>query len=296
MGRGRQRDGKPDEATLPPGRLQKLLGQAGVASRRGAEAMIAAGRVTVDGEVVTRQGVTVDPARAVVKVDGKRVLFRDEPVYLLLHKPRGTVCTAHDPQGRQRVFDLIRQRLPRVWSVGRLDFQTSGVLLITNDGPLTTALAHPSQRIERAYEVKLRDELSARGLLALSDGVELEDGVRAEPIRPQLLEGVRRAWWYGIVLHEGRNREVRRIFEKVGAQLQKLHRASFAGLTLAGVRPGRYRWLVPEEVEGLYKLAGLENPPSLKPKSSRDTRGRKPGRGGSGAGNQSRRPAGRGAR
>ena len=298
MARGGRRKKAEPESSLPRARLHKLLSQAGVASRRAAEEMIAAGRVTVDGVVVTEQGRTVDPARAEVKVDGRPVTLCSEPVYLLLHKPRGTVCTAHDPQGRDRVLDLVRERLPRVWTVGRLDFQTSGVLLITNDGLLTEALAHPRSRVARAYEVKLRDDLPAEALLALEEGVTLEDGFRAEPLRPQLLEGVRRAWWYAVVLHEGHNREVRRIFAAVGAQLQKLHRVSFAGLTLAGLRPARYRRLRQQEVDELYRLVGLENPPTLpvKRRSFRGKRGSRRGPGGSGAGSRSRPRAGRAGR
>jgi pseudouridine synthase len=238
-------------------RLQKVLAGAGVASRRAAEQLIAAGRVTVDGVVVTELGVKVDPARAAVAVDGRPVELQEERVYVLVHKPRGTIATAADPEGRERVADLVRERLPRVWPVGRLDLQTSGAILLTNDGELTAALTHPSRHVERVYHAKLRAELSEAAREKLEAGVVLEDGQLAEATPATLLGGDAHAWWYRIVLHEGRYHEVRRMLAAVGAQVQKLHRMEFAGLTVDDLRPAHYRFLVAEELPALYERAGL---------------------------------------
>lgn len=294
---GNKTKSPPPSGDGKPVRLNKLLAQAGVASRRGADRMIAEGRVRVGGRVVSEPGTSVVPGEAPVEVDRKPVELVDERVYLVLHKPRGTICTASDPEGRERVFDLLPKRLPRLWAVGRLDYQTSGVLLLTNDGTLSEALAHPRHQVARVYQVKLRDELDPHQVMALTDGVVLDDG-RAEPVRPTLLSGERRAWWYQLVLHEGRNREVRRLLEAVGVQLQKLRRVAFAGVTVEGVRPGKWRRLEPDEVRALYELAGLPSPPNPRLKTS-TSRGKPAGtsrRGDSGAGSRSRRRAGRGGR
>jgi len=257
-------------------RLHKMLAAAGVCSRRHAEELIAAGRVSVNGVVVTEQGQLVAPDRVDVAVDGKPILLPEGHVYILMHKPRATICSAADPEGRQRVFDLIRERLPRLHTVGRLDFQTTGALLITNDGRLTAALSHPSRRIERVYDIKLRRELSAQALVALWEGVTLDTGEKAERVWPQLMKDAGHAFWYRLTLHEGRNREVRRMFEAVSAEVQKLHRAAFAGLLAATVPPGRYRFLERDEVRALFALAGLTDTPhimAVRPLKRRFTRG-----------------------
>lgn len=248
---------RPKRGRSPAVRLQKVLAQAGVASRRAAEQLILDGRVTVDGVPVTELGAKVDPERAQVAVDGRTVVIREERVYILVHKPRGTITTASDPEGRERVLDLIRERVPRVWTVGRLDVQTSGALLLTNDGDLTAALTHPSRRVERVYHVKLRAELPEPARQKLAAGVPLEDGPPAEPVEPTLLGGEAHAWWYRVTLHEGRYHEVRRMFAAVGAQVQKLHRMEFAGLTVDDVRPAHYRFLFPDEVKALHERVGL---------------------------------------
>lgn len=264
-------------------RLQKVLAQAGVASRRAAEQLIRDGRVTLDGAVVAELGVKVDPARAKVCVDGRPVEVEEARVYVLVHKPRGTIATASDPEGRERVLDLVRERLPRVWTVGRLDVQTSGALLLTNDGALTAALTHPSRRVERVYHAKLRADLSEAARRKLAAGVTLDDGEKAEAVEPVLLGGEGHAWWYRLVLHEGRYHEVRRMLAAVDAQVQKLHRMEFAGLTVDDVRPAHYRFLGPDEVRTLYERAGLRwNPatplwkPPPPPRSAPKKGGRPP--------------------
>lgn len=259
-------------------RLQKVIAAAGVASRRAAERLIEQGRVKVDGKVVTQLGTTVNAGRSVIEVDGKELTATSDFYYVLVHKPRGTICTSHDPEGRERVLDILPKPLPRVWTVGRLDYQTSGVILVTNDGDLTAALTHPSRQVARTYQVKLRSELSGEALAALIDGVKLADGATAQPIHPQLLDGKRNAWWYQLVLHEGRNREVRQLMEAVGAEIQKLHRASFGPLSVEGVRPGRFRSLEPEEVANLYAVAGLERRAAPQPARFPPRRSGRPGR------------------
>jgi len=258
-GRGRRQPEapRPRRGRSQPVRLQKVLAAAGVASRRAAEQLIAAGRVTVDGVVVTELGVKIDPLRAAVGVDGRPVELQEERVYVLVHKPRGTIATVADPEGRERVADLVRERLPRVWPVGRLDLQTSGAILLTNDGELTAALTHPSRRVERVYHVKLRAELSEAAREKLAHGVVLDDGELAEATPATLLGGEEHAWWYRIVLHEGRYHEVRRMLAAVDAQVQKLHRMEFAGLTVDDLRPAHYRFLTPDELPALYERAGL---------------------------------------
>lgn len=256
-GTGSRRGPAPAAPVAGLVRLQKLLAHAGVASRRAAETLIAEGHVTVDGVVVTELGVKVDAERARVVVDGRPISADAAYVYVLLNKPRGAIATARDPEGRERVIDLVRERLPRVWTVGRLDVQTSGAILITNDGELTAALTHPKNQVERVYHVKVRDELEEKALGALAAGVVLEDGERTEPIKPAFLGGDDRAWWYRFTLHEGRYREVRRMMAAVGAQVQKLHRMQFAGLTVDDIRPAHYRFLGPDQVKALYERVGL---------------------------------------
>ena len=223
-------------------RLNAYLARAGVASRRKADELIKAGRVTVNGEAGQ---LNTFVAR------GDRVLVDGEPVaaqrlaYVLLHKPAGTVTTASDPQGRPTVVELVD--LPeRVVPVGRLDVDTTGALLLTNDGGLAHRLAHPRYGVEKVYEVDVAGEPDDAALRALAEGVELEDGVTAPAavgrLAPSRLE---------LTLHEGRNRQVKRMLEAVGHPVEKLHRSRYAGLTLEGLSSGQWRELTAEEVAEL---------------------------------------------
>jgi 23S rRNA pseudouridine2605 synthase len=223
-------------------RLNAYLARAGVASRRGADELIKAGRVTVNGEPGQLNTFVSRVDR--VEVDGTPVAPQ-RLAYVLLHKPPGTVTTARDPQGRPTVVELID--LPeRVVPVGRLDADTTGALLLTNDGPLAHRLAHPRYGVEKAYEAEVEGEPDEAAIRRLAEGVELEDGVtapaRARLVAPSLIE---------LTLHEGRNRQVRRMCEAVGYPVRKLHRSRYAGLSLDGLDEGHWRELAPEEVERL---------------------------------------------
>jgi len=227
-------------------RLNAYLARAGVASRRGADELIKEGRVTVNGE--PGQLNTFVESHDRVEVDGEPVALQ-QLRYVLLHKPAGTVTTARDPQGRPTVVQLVD--VPeRVVPVGRLDADTTGALLLTNDGPLAHRLAHPRYGVEKVYEVDVEGRPSDAVLRALAEGVELEDGVTA-PATVRCLEPSR----IELTLHEGRNRQVRRMCEAVGYPVRRLHRSRYAGLDLKGLGPGDWRELTGAEVDALRSRA-----------------------------------------
>jgi 23S rRNA pseudouridine2605 synthase len=223
-------------------RLNAYLARAGVASRRGADELIKAGRVTVDG--VPGQLNTFVSAGGRVEVDGRPV-ERQALAYVLLHKPAGVVTTARDPQGRPTVVDLV-SHAARVVPVGRLDADTTGALLLTNDGPLAHRLAHPRYGVEKVYEAEVEGVLTDEALLQLAEGVELEDG-RTAPARARRLHRSR----VELVLHEGRKHQVKRMLEAVGHPVVWLRRTRYAGLGVEGLEPGEWRELTPAEVERL---------------------------------------------
>jgi pseudouridine synthase len=225
-------------------RLNAYLARAGVASRRKADELIKAGRVTVNGE--PGQLNTFVESRDVVAVDGRRV-DKQPLTYLLLNKPAGTVTTARDPQGRRTVVELV-PREPRVVPVGRLDADTTGALLLTNDGELAHRLAHPRYGVEKTYVVDVEGEPDDGALRRLESGVELDDG-RTAPARTRRLTKSR----LELTIHEGRNRQVKRMLEAVGHPVHRLHRSGYAGLTVEGLEPGAWRELEPPEVERLRR-------------------------------------------
>jgi 23S rRNA pseudouridine2605 synthase len=231
-------------------RLNAYLARAGVASRRGADELIKAGRVRVNGEV--GQLNTFVAARDIVEVDGKRVA-KQKLAYLLLNKPAGVVTTARDPQGRRTVVELV-PREPRVVPVGRLDADTTGALLLTNDGELAHRLAHPRYRVEKVYEAELEAEPADASLKALADGIELEDG-RTAPAKARRL-GPRRI---ELAIHEGRKHQVKRMCAAVGCPVLRLQRSRYAALELGGLGPGEWRELDAGEVRALQRLVGLES-------------------------------------
>jgi 23S rRNA pseudouridine2605 synthase len=232
-------------------RLNAFLARAGVASRRRADELIKAGRVTVNGE--PGQLNTVVGARDRVEVDREEVA-RQRLRYVLLHKPAGVVTTARDPQGRPTVVELIPAG-PRVVPVGRLDVDTTGALLLTNDGRLAHRLAHPRYGVEKTYVAKVEGELEDEALQQLRDGVELDDGgtapARARSLGPGQVE---------LVLHEGRKHQVKRMLAAVGHSVTRLHRSAYAGLTLEGLEPGECRELEPSEVERLRSMLRAQPP------------------------------------
>ncbi len=225
-------------------RLNAYLARAGVASRRGADELIKAGRVRVNGE--PGQLNTFVESRDRVEVDGRRVELQ-RLTYILLNKPAGVVTTARDPQGRPTVVDLV-PRDTRVVPVGRLDADTTGALLLTNDGPLAHRLAHPRYGVEKVYEVDVEGEPDDATLAALRDGVELEDGVTA-PAHVRRLDPGR----IELTIHEGRNRQVKRMLEAVGHPVRRLHRSAYAGLGIGRLERGAWRELEPAEVHRLQQ-------------------------------------------
>ncbi|GAB3496438.1 pseudouridine synthase [Amycolatopsis cihanbeyliensis] len=237
-------------------RLQKVLARAGVASRRAAEDLIAQGRVSVDGEVVRERGRRIDPDSAVLHVDGTRVVLRADQVYLALNKPRGVHSTMTDEQGRPCVGDYVRNRAERLFHVGRLDADTEGLLLLTNDGDLAHRLMHPSFRVLKTYLAEVEGSVP-RGLgKRLRAGVELEDGpVRADEFRVKDTRPGRTL--VEIVLHEGRKHIVRRLLAEVGHPVRKLVRTAVGEVQLGSAKPGTLRPLTRAEVGSLYRAVDL---------------------------------------
>lgn len=238
-------------------RVQKLLAAAGLGSRRSCEELIAAGRVAVDGRVI-RLGAKADPASQVVTVDGERVNTNPNLVYFLLNKPPGVVTTASDPQGRPTVVDLVPVE-PRVHPVGRLDRDTEGLLLLTNDGELSNRISHPRYEVEKTYVAQVRGPVKRHAVRQLLGGVELDDGpAKARSVRELGSAGDRSL--VEIVIAEGRKREVRRMLAAVGLPLDRLARVQLGPLPLGDISPGKFRPLTGAEVRALYRAVGLSGP------------------------------------
>lgn len=280
-------------------RLQKVLAHAGVSSRRAAEELIAAGRVRVDGRTVTELGTKVDPRGARIEVDGQRVV-RQAPVYLILHKPRGVVSTMSDPEGRSTVRDLLADvSAARVYPVGRLDFNTSGALLVTNDGDFSVALMHPRRSVPKTYVVKVQGVMEERDLDRWRRGVELADG-RTSPAKVKLLRYEGDKTWLELTITEGRNQQVRRMGDATGFRVMRLARLSFAGVGTEGLPPGRWRYLTGDELAALKKEYGVPrrvvSPPRLDAAAGAAARARPGARRLSRASSSSGGPAGAGPR
>lgn len=238
-------------------RLQKIISQAGIASRRAAEKMIEEGRVTVDG-VVASLGAQADADSQAICVDGEPIRRAEAHVYFLLNKPKGYISTAKDDRGRKTVLDLLPEVDARIYPVGRLDNGTEGLLLLTNDGELMNGLLHPARKIWKTYIAQVEGRLEKPELQKLKNGVTLEDGVTA-PAKIRVLDWDQKSGRtkLEISIHEGKNRQVRRMCEAVGHSVQALKRTEFAGLSLSGVKRGEYRALSADEVAYLYELANL---------------------------------------
>lgn len=244
-----------ERAPAPGVRLQKVLARAGVASRRAAEDLIRAGRVRVDGRIARELGVRVDPRRSRVEVDGKRIVA--EPlVYLVLNKPRGVVCTLHDPEGRPTVAELLRGAGARVLPVGRLDFNTGGALLCTNDGEFANRVAHPRHHAPKEYLVKVGGVVDERALHAFRSSIPI-DGRKTRPADVSIVRVEGDKTWLAVRLEEGRNRQVRRLAEHAGFTVMRLVRTSHAGITVEGVAPGRFRHLEVDELMRLREEYGV---------------------------------------
>jgi 23S rRNA pseudouridine2605 synthase len=250
----------------PLPRLQKILSEIGVASRRRAEEMIREGRVTVNGRVA-RIGEKADPLRDHIKVDGRLISRSSSRVYLLVYKPKNVVTTADDPEGRPTVMDLVKSK-SRLFPVGRLDYDAEGFLLLTNDGELAYRLSHPSFQVPRTYRVKVQGKPTPEEVRKLSRGVYLEDGLTA-PCRIDFLKETDQNSWLEMTLHEGRNRQVKRMWEKMGYSVLKLTRTRLGGLSLGRLKPGEYRALRPTEVEKLKRMTEGEKPQGARAQGAR---------------------------
>ncbi|ALE73831.1 Ribosomal large subunit pseudouridine synthase B [Pseudonocardia sp. Ae168_Ps1] len=243
-------------------RLQKVLARAGVASRRAAEELIAQGRVQVDGETVREMGRRIDPETAVLHVDGARVTLRDDQVYLALNKPVGLHSTMSDDLGRPCVGDLLADRVElmnsaqRLFHVGRLDADTEGLLLLTNDGELGHRLMHPSYEVPKTYLAEVEGKIARDLGRRLRDGIELEDGIaRVDAFK--LVDAVPGRSTVQLILHEGRKHIVRRMLSEVGHPVQRLVRTAVGEVRLGNQKPGKLRPLDRVEVGSLYKAVGL---------------------------------------
>ncbi|MDQ4054783.1 MAG: rRNA pseudouridine synthase [Actinomycetota bacterium] len=241
-------------------RLQKLLAQSGVASRRKCEELMLAGEVEVDGEVVTRLGTKVDPRTAVIRVSGKRLPPVSDHVYLVLNKPRGVVSTMSDPEGRRTLTDVLAEargdRPERLFHVGRLDTDTSGLLLLTNDGSFAQRIAHPSYEVDKTYVAEVDGEVSKDLVQILLDGVTLDDG----PVTVSRAKIIAKATDKSIVelvIHEGRNRIVRRLLDQVGHPVRRLTRTRLGPVRLGSLPPGELRDLTLDELGELLEAARL---------------------------------------
>ena len=236
-------------------RLQKIIARSGVTSRRAAEELITAGRVRVNGRIVTELGAKADGRRDKIEVDGHR-LVAEQPIYLVLHKPRNVVSTLSDPEGRPTVADLVRGAGSRVYPVGRLDFATSGVLLMTNDGEFSNGLLHPRGGVPKTYVLKVKGLMEAEDAETWANGVMLEDG-KTLPAQVRILRHEEDKTWIEITLREGRNQQIRRMGEATGFPVMRLARLSFAGVTSEGLRPGEWRPLTVDELTDIRKEFGV---------------------------------------
>ena len=237
-------------------RLQKIFAAAGIASRRKAEELITQGRVAVNGTIVTELGAKADAARDHIRVDGKLLHGPEEKAYLMLNKPKGYVTTVSDPEGRQTVMELIKGHRERLYPVGRLDYGSEGLLLMTNDGELANKLTRASEHVPKTYEVKVSGRVAPEAIAKLRAGVFLPPepgkaakGVKTGPCELRLLREAENPW-YEITLVEGRNRQIRRMFEQVGHHVEKIKRVRYGPLNL-DIPPGEFRRLSVGEVEKL---------------------------------------------
>jgi len=255
-------------------RLQKIIAQAGIVSRRKAEELILDGRVQVNGQTITELGTKADPERDHIRVDGKLLQGAQQHRYLMLNKPKGYVTTASDPEGRPTVMKFVERAGVRVFPVGRLDFQSEGLLLMTNDGELANALTRAAAKVEKIYLVKISGKPNEAGLDQLRSGIMIERGkpgsregrVMTAPAEIKLMRDAENPW-YEVRLVEGRNREIRKMFEEIGHHVEKIRRVGYGPLVL-DVPPGEVRELSLSEVEALRKAVRPKSGKAAAPKSA----------------------------
>ncbi|HTM26497.1 MAG TPA: pseudouridine synthase [Vicinamibacterales bacterium] len=265
-GRRKTEDGtsRHAEGTETAQRLQKILSAAGVASRRLSEELIAQGRVQVNGKTVTALGTKADPGADEIKVDGRRIQVQQRKRYILLHKPRGYITSRSDPQGRPTVLDLLRGVREYIYPVGRLDYDSEGLLILTNDGELAARLTHPRHEVDKVYEARVRGVVDEHTLERLAKGVTI-DGKRTAPAkvrvvdppsrRPQASDQTR----IELAIHEGRQRQVRKMFDAVGHPVVRLKRVRIGPIEDPEIPPGHWRELTPREVARLQRAARLRS-------------------------------------
>lgn len=233
-------------------RLQKVMAHAGVASRRKSEEIIAEGRVKVNGETVTEMGFKVDPEKDEIAVDGE-LITEEKKIYILLNKPEGYITTVSDPEGRPTVMDLIPDLKQRLYPAGRLDYDSSGLLIMTNDGDLTYKLTHPKKEVDKKYRVLARGELSREDFEKFEAGMII-DGQKTAPAEISNVNYRGENTEFDVIIHEGRNRQVRRMCKIAGFPVVYLKRIAFAFLTLEGVKEGEFRYLTEDELQSLKKM------------------------------------------
>jgi 23S rRNA pseudouridine2605 synthase len=283
----------PDRNAAPgaaaPQRLQKIIAAAGIASRRTAEELITEGRVRVNGQVVTELGAKADPAHDHIRVDGKLLQGAQQPRYFMLNKPKGYVTTVSDPEGRPTVMKFFERAGTRVFPVGRLDYQSEGLLLMTNDGALANALTRAAARVEKTYLVKVSGHPTESAIEQLRSGIMIERGkpgggagrVLTDPAKVRLMRDAENPW-YEVVLTEGRNRQIRKLFEEIGHHVEKIRRVGYGTLVL-DVPPGEVRELQPREVAALERAGrprkkAPEPPRALRKVEERHLPAGRPGR------------------
>lgn len=247
-------------------RLQKYLSRAGLCSRRTAETWMQEGRVKVNGDACRELGTKVDSIKDRIEVDGKIVNLPSNNIYILLNKPQGYITSMHDPEGRPIITDLLPQNMPRVWPVGRLDWNSEGIILLTNDGKLTHLLTHPTHLVPKHYAVKVQGRLEQQDakLTQLINGVDLGDDELTHPAFVQV-QRTDRNTWLEVIIQEGRNRQIRRMFEAIGHPVMKLRRIGIGPLTIDGLRSGTFRSLNSAEVAAMYDALGAALPKEAEP-------------------------------
>ena len=236
-------------------RLHKIMAAAGIASRRAAEEMIRQGRVSVNNAIIGEMGVKADPAEDEIRVDGKLISIEIQKIYLMLNKPPGYVTTLRDPEGRRIITDLLRDISERVYPVGRLDYDSEGLILLTNDGEFAQKMQHPRFNVPKTYLVKIKGNLSKKEILAIQKGIDLEDG-RFSPLEVEVERINRKSCWVRMVIHEGRNRVIRRLFEAMGHPVARLVRVAIGELSLGSLKVGEFRHLKRKEIHKLMEKTG----------------------------------------
>lgn len=232
-------------------RLQKIFSEMGIASRRKAEELINEGRVTVNGRIATL-GTKADPVKDHIKIDGKLLLRSEPKVYIVLNKPKNVVTSLYDPEGRLTVKDFLKGIKYRVYPVGRLDYDSEGLLLLTNDGDFAHAVLHPSKKISKTYLIKVKGLPEEKEIDKLRTGVKLIDGITS-PAKARMVRTTENNCWLEMTIYEGRKRQIRRMLDRIGHPVLKLKRIKINGIELGKIETGKYRYLTPEEVNKMKK-------------------------------------------